>query len=555
MNTKLLLKHRTAMILYLIIIIGAFLRFYNLDWGAPYYFHPDERNIASSVAQLHFPDQMHPHFFAYGALPIYIIYFTGILLHSVTQAPPVFHVPFETAIIISRFYSAFLSLLLIPLLFSLGKKLKDTTTGLIAAALTSLSIGLIQYAHFGTFEVWLTFFSVLLFATCLAFLKNHSLKIVIFLGIVSGILFAIKVSSLILFPLVLLTLFTPELRQLKNNGKAEYLHHFVRIIRNSCAVLLLAGIIYCATNPFVILDPSGFLSSMRYESGVALGTIPVFYTGEFFTAPPLFFHMFSVYPFLLTPLLALFAGIGVIGLSYQSVKKKQTAIVLLLFFFYALFLTQTFLFVKWTRYVVPTLPFLYLILALFLTTFRVHAKQSRVKYRLSLFCLILLLSITSIFTCAFLITAYVQPDTRLLAVSWARKNIPAQAEIASEVYDLGITPFNQYFPNITLVNTYDLDTNHDSFFQKNEQKKMLSKTYIILPSQRILKTRIRNPKQFPNSAKVYQMLISGTAGYKKVYETPCDIACKIAYLGNPVFHFEETATVFDRPTIFIFQKL
>lgn len=35
-----------------ITLVGAFLRFYNLGWGDGFYFHPDEGNMARSVAQL-----------------------------------------------------------------------------------------------------------------------------------------------------------------------------------------------------------------------------------------------------------------------------------------------------------------------------------------------------------------------------------------------------------------------------------------------------------------------------------------------------------------------
>ncbi len=99
-----------------LIVVGSILRFYNLTWGAPFYFHPDERNIASSVSQLLFPTNMHPHFFAYGSLPIYTIYFTGVFVNAISQLPnwPVNwsslgHVSFETAIIISRFSYTILS--------------------------------------------------------------------------------------------------------------------------------------------------------------------------------------------------------------------------------------------------------------------------------------------------------------------------------------------------------------------------------------------------------------------------------------------------------------
>src|SRR6185437_14005918 len=111
--------NKSLVLVTLLTLIGAFLHFYNLNWGAPFYFHPDERNIASAVSQLQFPHQMNPHFFAYGSLPIYAIYFTGVitnyifqLLQLSTPAQP-FIVTFEQAMLIGRTFSAFFSLLLI----------------------------------------------------------------------------------------------------------------------------------------------------------------------------------------------------------------------------------------------------------------------------------------------------------------------------------------------------------------------------------------------------------------------------------------------------------
>jgi hypothetical protein len=50
------------------------------------------------------------------------------------------------------------------------------------------------------------------------------------------------------------------------------------------------------------------------------------------------------------------------------------------------------------------------------------------------------------------------------------------------------------------------------------------------------------------------MLFTGNLGFHKIYETPCDIFCRITYLNDPIYSFEETANVFDRPTVFIFKK-
>src|SRR5271169_2498736 len=110
-------------LIVLLTLIGTVLHFYNLDWGAPFYFHPDERNIASAVTQLSFPNQMNPHFFAYGSLPIYAIYFTAVGANylmqflQMTTSSQWFTVAFGQAIVVGRIYSALLATFLIPLLF------------------------------------------------------------------------------------------------------------------------------------------------------------------------------------------------------------------------------------------------------------------------------------------------------------------------------------------------------------------------------------------------------------------------------------------------------
>src|SRR3989338_3782618 len=80
---KLTRKQSVLLFLISIITIGAFLRFYKLDWGEGLFPHPDEYHIIASVAQLSFPDQMHPNFFSYGTVVIYLIYFTQELIHTI----------------------------------------------------------------------------------------------------------------------------------------------------------------------------------------------------------------------------------------------------------------------------------------------------------------------------------------------------------------------------------------------------------------------------------------------------------------------------------------
>jgi len=142
----------------------------------------------------------------------------------------------------------------------------------------------------------------------------------------------------------------------------------------------------------------------------------------------------------------------------------------------------------------------------------------------------------------------------MAAAQYATMHISSNAPILSEVYDMGIVAFNPYFQNIKLFNFYDLDNNSPETNQTTLQQSLQTSNYIILPSQRILKIRLRNAKKFPQGNKFYKQLLSSGNGFSKIYETPCDIWCKIIYFGDPVNSYEETATVFDRPTVYIFKK-
>ncbi|MBI4079387.1 MAG: glycosyltransferase family 39 protein [Candidatus Levybacteria bacterium] len=547
-----LTKNKTSLLLIAMIFIAGLLRFYNLNWGVPFYFHPDERNIASAVSQLRFPEQMNPHFFAYGSFPMYTIYFSGILMNffsnfkfpiSNFQFQMINAISFEQAILMSRFFSAVLSVLLIPLFYLIGKALKDKNTGLLAAFLGASSVGFIQFAHFGTFEMWLTFFSLLLFYFVYNIALTGKLQWMVLSGIIMSMLLSIKVSSAVLLPLAPFAVFFYELKYATRAKKKKAL---LISVAASFLLIFLSASTALLFSPYALLDFQSFRSTIIYESSVALGTLSVFYTQGFYDIPfPNVFQLVHIYPFLLNPLLTVVLPIAMITVLYQGLTKKDTGMLLVLIFFSILFFSQSFFFAKWTRYIVPTLPFAYVTIAIFFS--------SPIKNKRLYFFMIGIFVFSVIYTLSFLIVVYTREDTRIAANKWAKKNIPQHAQMLSEVYDLGILPFNNNFPSITLFDFYNLDKNAQ---KKSELNMQLQTTdYIILPSQRILKNRLINSKRYPDGNRFYKSLFNGSLGFQKVYETPCDLLCKLVYIENPVFSLEETTSVFDRPTVYIFKKI
>ncbi|MEK7571169.1 MAG: hypothetical protein AAB553_02755 [Patescibacteria group bacterium] len=558
---------RSFLFIIFLTVIGTFLHFYNLNWGAPFYFHPDERNIASAVAQLSFPDQMNPNFFAYGSLPLYVIYFTGYLLQLFMQffdkQITTYNPTFEQAVIISRFYSAMFATLLIPILYLVGKKMSssrhsgeqgdarisnkglfkrfwtsqnDENTGLFTAFFATMSVGFIQFAHFGTFEMWLTFFSILLFWLCL---QKVTRKTVLLAGIIFGTLIAVKISSLVLIILPLLWI---SIGTYKKTSRVKSLLH---IIKSLLLLLIIAFLVYAVSNPYIFFDTPGFLGSMRYESGVGLGTTAVFYTQAFMGTIPVLFQFISVYPFLLNPLVTILFVPVVFFFTWKTFQTKRNAHIMLLLFFIILFVSQAFLFVKWTRYMVPTLPFVYLILSIILLPW-----MKKLKY----FVGISIIVTTILFTLSYFIVAYIQQDTRLQAQKFVEQHIPQGSHILSETYDIGILPIQYSQPLMTQYDFYELDNNSFEYTPQTLTEALELADYIVFPSHRVIQSRLSNPKVFPHGHTFYTNVLNETAGFTKIYETPCDLFCKITYLGNPIQAYEQTANVFDRPTVFIFQK-
>jgi hypothetical protein len=559
---KYLLKHATLLVA-LFSIIGLFLHFYNLNWGAPYYFHPDERNIASSVSQLSFPDHMNPSFFAYGSLPIYTVYFTGFIIkpflssqffaHSTLRAGTTLtsQVPFDQAILISRAYSALFATMLIPLLYTIGRRLHSQESGLLASFFATTSVGLMQFSHFGTFELWLTFFSTILFLICIDIIKKPVVWRLVLTGFVLGILISVKVTSLALAPLPLIAIFFHlPFRQFTKN-KLAAIRTLGKLLVQVLFFCCLAALVYITTNPYAVTDHEAFKNSMNYESKVALGTLPVFYTQEFYKAPPVVFQLVYVYPFLLNPLLTLLLVPAIVFIIIETVRNKNKTNLLLLAFSAALFLSQALLFVKWTRYLVPTIPFFLLIIAITLVSL---GKTMRKNYGAYIFSFLTLIGLCCLYITAYILVVLTAPDSRIAAANWTKLHIPTNSPTMSELYDLGILPFNSIINHITLCNTYDLETNTYPCDGQPVNTVLASSKIIILPSQRIYKTRFTNSQRYPAGAAFYQSLFSGRVGYHKVYETPCNLLCRILYLGNPVYSFEQTTTVFDRPTITIFEK-
>jgi len=527
-------KYKLLLFLFLLTLIGGFLRFYNLNWDNGNFFHPDERNIDNAVSQIKFFSQLNPNFFAYGGFLIYLYRATGdilnLLTHNTTWTYDWGHIN-----ILGRFYSALFSTLTIPLIFILSKNIFNKYVAIITSLLTAFCVSFIQTAHFSITENFLILVSVLICFLSLKLLKTRKLKYYILCGISLGIAIATKTTALsfAIFPLMahFLTITKPPYKFFKRVGVL-------------ISFLLIAFIVFTFFSPYTFLSWTKFMESMKYESGVALGTLPVPYTLQFDHTLP---YIFQLKNFLwqMGPV-AYFLIPSVVFFIIIIIRSKNPKFILFLPFLLIYFSYVGYWHTKFIRFMLPIFPFM-----IMLISYLLYAIQKRIKRLGKLLILISVIS-TIVWALAFF-SIYIKEQTRISASKWIYKNIPIGSKILGEHWDDGLPlTINNNAPNvynIEQLKIYDED-NQDKINYYAE--KLSQADYIVINSRRLYGTLINLPEKYPITSNYYKLLFSDKLGYQKVAE----------FSSYPeIFGFvinddasEETFQVYDHPKVIIFKN-
>lgn len=542
-----------------IVVLTLATRFFNLSWGLPFPFHPDERNMAAALEQLRCPSVfdlqncLNPHFYAYGQLPLYL----GLLLITVYKSfvgTLGSAVTFEEAVMALRIISATASALTVLVMFRVLEFLEpkniSKATLFAVSLLFVFSPALIQFSHFGTTESLLMLLFSLLVAVSLAFLKKkRTLREFIYLSsIIGGLAVAIKISSVsfMIIPVMALVI---------------YLHEHKTTLGLRLLVLLEFGaftaVVACIFSPQNLLSTKEFIGSLTYETEVARG-MPVFYTRSFFQTTPLLYQLRSVFPYALgLPVSALFL-ISFFVLPYNKITN------FLRLSFLAYVIPASFLFTKWTRFMAPVIPLMLIFSALLLVFY-----SGKTKGRSIILWILVLISIVP--GIAYM-NIYMRPDVRETASIWIARNVPDHTRILSETANVVDIPL----PTQTVGKTYDVTS--FNFYELDEnpllipllENKLNQSEYILIPSRRIFANHTciyldRNSEKckelqskYPALNKYYDKLFSGQLGFTEVAKFssyPQILLGGKAFFEIPDEQAEETWTVFDHPVIRVYKKI
>lgn len=584
-------KYQNTKFILPAIIVLLFTRLIGLSWGLPYALHPDEMNMVIAITNLQCPSLfdisncMNPHFFAYGQLPLYIGYvlvwimkfFDGDLTTAMS---------YSEATIALRFIAAICSLITV---WFMGKiiwllSLRPHANGrdnldeiasspiknkLLAMTFFIIAIftpGLIQFAHFGTTESILmacyTAITYYLINTknkdsitpLLAGFQNDK-SLLLKLGVIAGVAIATKVSS-ILFIITIVAVYvvnskTPKLsasasrRRDGQNSKTpkEYRDCHVsfdklRILAMTKKILMLFAIVAISA---IILSPHNFISwtdfmnSMGYESAVGVGNVKVFYTNQFENTVPVIFQFLHIFPFSLGFWQVLTFIIGFVALPYN----RHFNVLRLAFLIF--FIPSAFFYAKWVRFVAPAMPVM-LIFSVYCTTLIYSKLKKRINGLLANIYLVLVLGFVMFQGIQF-VSIYINPDIRFEASEWINRHIPQGSFILSEERNVANTPIKN--ENGYRIVNFDFYDYADDKYLEDSLKDLVKKAdYIIVPSRRVW-ANYANEK-YPHIKKYYQDLNSGHLGFRLIREF------KPTLLDDEMA--EETFSVFDHPTIRIYQK-
>lgn len=527
-------KKNTTIVFFLIFVIALWLRFYNLLWGNGIFPHPDENNIASLAATT---TSISQGTFAYGN---FLTNLTHALLTSLGRNT------FFAQILTLRLISAISAVATIPIVYVLGKRLGSTVVGLTSSALVAFSPGLIQAAHFGTFESYLIALQALIFFLSLSILKKLSIWKVLVTGIILSLTVAVKINSVVFAALPAIAILShlkfPRIR-FKN---------ILWITALIVILIALAGVLTVFFSPYYLTRE--FTGLFRYERQLVTGALDVFYTRQFLGTTPLF-SLNNILPWVTNPFFLILLPLSFIFTTLKSLKADRGQKIILLSYFLLTFIPPTLVFAKWTRYLLPAIVPSALLVSYFLMN---------IGKPMSKLLALVVVGVSLIQGLGFF-SMYTRPDTRVTSSSWINDNIPSGEFLLSETANVIDIPLavslnrsKHELPVFHLVgfDFYNLDANPKLMAELTQS--LVKANYIIIPSRRIFKNIVRLPDQYPRVARYYQLLFSGGLGFEQVMEFhsfPC--------LGYPIpvclpvndEDAEETWTVFDHPVVRIYKKI
>lgn len=516
---------KLQLLILAVLIVGALLRIYNLNWDDGHFLHPDERlyvnasdiTFPSSLSEFFLPTSpLNPDMFYYGSLPLYLYKSINVIFLSD-----------YSFLISSRVVASAFSILTVIFIFLSTRVIFGKISAYYAAIIYMYMPGSIQHAHFNTTESILIFLLSLIIFLSLKIHKSFSLKNILLLAIVYGLAISTKVTGtlFLILPFISFAHFTFTKGVVKTVSKGVF---FVGIVI----------IVFIITSPYQLIDWQQFIDEQSYMQGVILGQskppFTIIYEGTLAYLYPLLFVMPFIFGFATIPISLL----GLLIIVRRLIHKKSN------FYLLLIILVLPLIYFAWTGAWYAKFSRYYLLLAPFICIWGGYA-LARVKKPVAiLFVLLIILNGISF------LKIYLSPHTRIMASRWINVNIAEGSTIAGEHWDDNLPlPLNNTknpFFNRIQLEVYNPDTKDKIETLSNQ---LSQSDYFITSSRRVYASILANNKQHPYTAKFYSLLSSGRLGYIQVEK----------FTNYPFFFSDDIADEsfqsYDHPPVVIYKNV
>jgi 4-amino-4-deoxy-L-arabinose transferase-like glycosyltransferase len=429
--------------LFLILIIGAVLRFTALDQGIPFALGIDEPEIMERAVRMMNTGDLHPHFFDYPGLYIYLQFFVacvrfvvgsiGGLWANLNEAPP------AEFYLWGRAVTAALGTATIALVYLTARRL-SIATGLVAAAQFAVQSQHVRESHFVLTDVPMTFFIVLAAFLTLRACERRRVRDCVMVGVAVGAAAATKYNGGV-------AILLPALALLLTSGSWWW--------RTKAMTLtsIVAGLTFLACSPYTVIALPEFLNAFAYLANMYADG-PARVEPAWLTYTKHLRNNFSI-----PAMIAAGGGIVLAGRALVTAPRTTatTAWALAAAFSLVYFYMISGQRLVWGRYLLPMLPFL-CILAAGAVVWVAEQVGRRWPVRhlttATAVVLVMLLGATPTTNAVASLRVASKVSTNEQAYRWILENVPAGSRIANETREV-LLPVNRYtvdYPRRLIVN-------------------------------------------------------------------------------------------------------
>lgn len=556
---------KKKLLILVILLTACFFRFQNLNWDNGFHLHPDERFLTMVGVAMKMPSSllnylnpgdspMNPAnigygFFVYGVFPVVATKLLALLFLADN---------YHAFTIMGRLVTAFLDLGIVLFVYRatailekekiVSSKLKYWASFFYATAVLP-----IQYAHFFTTDTFLNFFVFGSFVFSLSSYRKTSAVTVAGSALFFGLAVASKINAVLILPLLFFLLLSRPLGK-KQWMEAVYISFFFLVL--AYAVLRVAAPYYFeSADPFSLAPNELFVKNLLTLKSFEGKNVQYPPALQWINTMPFVFPVINMALFGLgLPVFLLFA-IGLVQLvryAGKHIRHSRGRIAAAIFgWAVAVFLYESVQFVKVMRYFLFLYPFFSVLVGWGAETVLAKIGHGGKAAVLVAVCLIWPLVFSSIYFVA---------NTRVEANGWIYTHIPDNATILGEYWDDPLPITVQYPPPRSYrgdqLTVFDPDT-PQKWEKINNQ--LQAGDYYILSSNRGWGTLPSVPQRFPQTTQFYHDLFNGKLGYALVKSFyPVYYPCRIFSFTCPRIMsnwFDESFTVYDHPTVFIFKNI